>query len=53
MAKQMKSAVDRRNFLKGAAAGAAALAAGPAAVKAQPAEPRRAVPARHVARGGN
>ena len=44
MAKQMNSAVDRRNFLKGAAAGAAALAAGPAAVKAQPAEPRRAVP---------
>ncbi|MBZ5660424.1 MAG: twin-arginine translocation signal domain-containing protein [Acidobacteriia bacterium] len=44
MARQKKLSVDRRDFLKGAAAGAAALAAGPAAVEAQPAEPRRAVP---------
>ena len=44
MAKQKKIAVDRRNFLKGAAAGAAALAAGPASVAAQPAEPRRVSP---------
>jgi acetolactate synthase-1/2/3 large subunit len=44
MAKQKKIAVDRRNFLKGAAAGAAALAAGPASVVAQPAEPRRVSP---------
>jgi acetolactate synthase-1/2/3 large subunit len=44
MAKQKKSIVDRRNFLKGAAAGAAALAASPAAIKAEPAELRRSVP---------
>jgi acetolactate synthase I/II/III large subunit len=44
MANQDRMAVDRRNFLKGAAAGAAAFAAGPAAVQAQPVEPRRAVP---------
>src|SRR5882672_2842276 len=36
MPEQKKLAVDRRNFLKGAAAGAAALAAGPAAANAQP-----------------
>jgi acetolactate synthase I/II/III large subunit len=45
MAKEPKSAVNRRNFLKGAAAGAAALAAAPAAkVAAQPEEPKRTVP---------
>jgi acetolactate synthase-1/2/3 large subunit len=44
MANQDRMAVGRRKFLKGAAAGAAAIAAGPAAVQAQPAEPRRAVP---------
>jgi acetolactate synthase-1/2/3 large subunit len=44
MAKQSKSEVDRRNFLKGAAAGAAALAAGPAVAAAQPAESKRTVP---------
>src|SRR5258708_30960317 len=44
MAKQSKHVVDRRNFLKGAAAGAAALAAGPAAVAAAPAELKRVVP---------
>ncbi len=46
MAKPAKGAVDRRNFLKGAAAGAAALAAGGAAVAtaAQPAELKRVVP---------
>jgi acetolactate synthase I/II/III large subunit len=44
MAKQSKSEVDRRNFLKGAAAGAAALAAGPAVAAAQPAEAKRTVP---------
>ena len=44
MASQKNLSVDRRSFLKGAAAGAAALAAGPAAVEAQPAEPRRTVP---------
>ena len=44
MAKQKKTAVDRRNFLKGAAAGAAALAAGSAAA-APPAELRRVMPA--------
>jgi acetolactate synthase-1/2/3 large subunit len=43
MAKEKKPDVARRDFLKGAAAGAAALAAGPAAVAA-PAEPKRAVP---------
>ena len=40
MAKQKKLIVDRRNFLKGAAAGAAALAAGPTAAEARP--PNRA-----------
>jgi acetolactate synthase I/II/III large subunit len=44
MAKLTKPAVNRRNFLKGAAAGAAALAAGPAAVAATPAESKRVVP---------
>ena len=45
MAKQNKSVVDRRNFLKGAAVGAAALAAAPAAsIAAEPAEPKRVVP---------
>ena len=44
MVRPKKSSVDRRSFLKGAAAGAAALATGPAAIEAQPAEPRRAVP---------
>ena len=45
MAKQTKPVVDRRNFLKGAAVGAAALAAGPASVVAQPpVEPKRIVP---------
>src|SRR5260221_4665001 len=44
MAHQKKLAVDRRNFLKGAAAGAAALAAGPTVANAQPAELRRAAP---------
>lgn len=44
MIEPKKLAVDRRNFLKGAAAGAAALAAGPAAIKAQPAQPSRTVP---------
>src|ERR1700674_1141316 len=44
MAKQPKPGVDRRNFLKGAAAGAAALAAGPAAVVAQPTELKHTVP---------
>jgi thiamine pyrophosphate-dependent acetolactate synthase large subunit-like protein len=42
--KPKKTEVDRRNFLKSAAAGAAALAAVPATVAAPPAEPRRAVP---------
>src|ERR1700720_3498977 len=44
MAKQPKVGVDRRNFLKGAAAGAAALAAAPAAVAAPPAELKRVLP---------
>jgi acetolactate synthase-1/2/3 large subunit len=44
MAKAKKVAVDRRNFLKSAAAGAAALAAAPGTVAAQEAELRRAVP---------
>ncbi len=44
MPKQKKLAVDRRNFLKGAAAGAAALAAGPAAAAAHPAAPPRTPP---------
>src|SRR6202163_1945326 len=44
MAKQPKPVLDRRNFLKGAAAGAAALAAGPAVVAAPPAELKRVVP---------
>jgi len=44
MAKHSKPVVDRRNFLKGAVAGAAALAAVPASVAAEPAEPKRLVP---------
>ena len=44
MATKSKLDVDRRNFLKGAAAGAAALAAGPAAVAAQPSEAKRIPP---------
>src|SRR6202166_3621088 len=53
MAKQTKPVVNRRNFLKGAAAGAAelgavpgaaALAAVPASIAAEPAEPKRVVP---------
>src|SRR3984957_14633803 len=43
MPKSPKPVLDRRNFLKGAAAGAAALAAVPATVAAQP-ELKRAVP---------
>ncbi|MGH9689830.1 MAG: twin-arginine translocation signal domain-containing protein [Candidatus Acidiferrales bacterium] len=43
MGKSKKSLVDRRNFLKGAAAGAAVLVANPrAAVEAKPDELRRA-----------
>jgi acetolactate synthase I/II/III large subunit len=44
MIKPKKVAVDRRNFLKSAAAGAAALAAAPGTVAAQQPELRRAVP---------
>src|SRR5260370_16678864 len=44
MAKAKKVAVDRRDFLKSAAAGAAALAADPGAVAAQQAELRRSIP---------
>ena len=44
MTKPKKVEVDRRNFLKSAAAGAAALAAVPGTVAAQPAELRRAIP---------
>jgi len=44
MAKPKKLAVDRRNFLKSAAAGAAALAAAPGTVAAQQTELRRSIP---------
>jgi len=44
MSKARKVELDRRNFLKGAAAGAAALAAAPGAVAAQPTELSRTVP---------
>ncbi len=44
MAKAKKVAVDRRDFLKSAAAGAAALATAPGAVAAQQAEVRRSIP---------
>jgi acetolactate synthase I/II/III large subunit len=44
MAKQTKPVVDRRNFLKGAAVGAAALAAVPASIAAEPAELKRTIP---------
>jgi acetolactate synthase-1/2/3 large subunit len=46
MRKSKKDAIDRRNFLKGAAAGAAALAAMPAVAKPQPTEVSRAAAAR-------
>ena len=42
MRKSKKDAIDRRKFLKGAAAGAAALAAIPAAANAQQVEATRA-----------
>jgi acetolactate synthase-1/2/3 large subunit len=42
MTSSKKRSVDRRGFLKGAAAGATALVAKPEAVKAQQADPRRA-----------
>ena len=42
MRKSKKETIDRRNFLKGAAAGAAALAAMPAVAKPQQAEASRA-----------
>ena len=44
MAKEAKPAVNRRNFIKGAAAGAAALATGSGHAVASPAEPKRVVP---------
>ena len=44
MAKSKSKSVDRRNFLKGAAAGAAVLAAAPGIVAAQPLQPRRGAP---------
>src|ERR1700693_6348407 len=44
MAKRTKPVVDRRNFLKGAAVGAAALAAVPGSIVAEPAEMKRTVP---------
>src|SRR5438270_589617 len=44
MAKPEKAAVDRRNFLKTAAVGAAALAAPPGTLAAQQAEMRRSIP---------
>jgi acetolactate synthase-1/2/3 large subunit len=44
MTKLKKVAVNRRNFLKGAVAGAATLAASPGAVANQPPEPRRSGP---------
>jgi len=44
MSKTKKVEVDRRNFLKSAAAGAAALAAVPGTVAAQPADLRRSIP---------
>jgi len=44
MSKARKVELDRRNFLKGAAAGAAALAAAPGTVAAQPTELSRTVP---------
>ena len=44
MAKSKKGSVDRRGFLKGAAAGAAALVAQPPLAKAQDAQIRRAAP---------
>ncbi len=44
MAKSKKSSVDRRSFLRGAAAGTAALVTGPGFVKAQVAQERKAAP---------
>src|ERR1700686_776457 len=44
MAKRTKPVVDRRNFLKGAAVGAAALAAVPASIAAEPGELKRTGP---------
>jgi len=44
MARSKKKSVDRRNFLKSAAVGAAALVANPGAAGAPPAEARRAGP---------
>ena len=44
MSKTKKVELDRRNFLKGAAAGAAVLAAAPGTVAAQPADLRRSIP---------
>jgi acetolactate synthase-1/2/3 large subunit len=44
LAKQKNITVDRRKFLKGAAAGAAALAAGAATTAAQPMELKRSLP---------
>jgi len=44
MAKFKKSPVDRRSFLRGAAAGTAALVRGPGIVKAQVAQERKAAP---------
>src|SRR5215470_3319318 len=46
MAKSKKISIARRNFLKGAAGGAAALAASPQTVKAQQVEPPRYAAAR-------
>jgi len=46
MAKSKKISIARRNFLKGAAGSAAALAASPQAIKAQQAEPPRYAAAR-------
>jgi acetolactate synthase I/II/III large subunit len=50
MRKSTKDAIDRRKFLKGAAAGAAALAAMPAVSKAQQAEVSRAASAQPMPR---
>src|SRR5579872_1774680 len=48
MAKSKKISIARRNFLKGAAGGAAALAGTPSVTKAQEAEPPRYAAARPV-----
>jgi acetolactate synthase-1/2/3 large subunit len=44
MAKSKKGPMERRNFLKGAAIGAAAVLVSPSTTSAQPPEPRRAAP---------